>query len=519
MANIIKTIPPFTLKIAGEYLPSGVKVLSRSLNITYDQAGTCAMANFTLIDLNQSGVLFYYKALVGKLIQIYEKGTLIFGGSLDEPTTTKLNAKPTCRYQIVCVDHHFICSRILINQSYPRMKISDLFKLICDTYLLEDGIWYDSNSIQDTISEVSINCPQSYVDTVFDELVDLIGWQWKIEPNKRLCLNDRTTDIGEVVNENSGYLFDSFNLSDDRGSYTNYCVLKDVNAITSEIIESASPVPDNNRSFYVRFKINQKPKIYISQSTTNPSEHELVDPRYVGINGLDTSMYWYWSKGSNTVTLDIEQELPPTGYYVVLKYYGQYEIDIIRENSAAIAERIAIEGGSGLYQSVENGDGIEGITIAEDKIQAIFDKNSRIAKKIMIATINRNFKSGQICDVVMPNFGINSLVSEGNGYLITDIKIEDKGVYLLKTITLTDGEAVDGWIKFFKKWMQKQTYHTIRENTTVEIEESAEETIDWNGTIIMTKYDCLYPLDDPGGLYPSNVLFPGTVDTTRILYD
>ena len=35
----------------------------------------------------------------------------------------------------------------------------------------------------------------------------------------------------------------------------------------------------------------------------------------------------------------------------------------------------------------------------------------------------------------------------------------------------------------------------------------------------MTKYDCLYPLDDPGGLYPGPALYPGAVDTTRTLYD
>lgn len=512
-------MPSFTLKFDGEYLPNGVVVKARSLKINYDQAGTLSTADFTIIDKNLSGTPFYYTLLVGKIITIYENGVLIWGGTLDEPETSKINNHPVNEHKIKAICHGYICTRLTANQSYPKYKISDLFKLICNTYLSTDGIFYTSSSIMETTTEVSINCPWTFIDVVFNELVDLIGWQWYIGPDKCLYLNDRTVNIGPAVSEYSGYIFASLVINDNRSEYRNRQVLKKVNAVTDETLETASPTPNNNRSYFVRFPLNKKPKIYITRSKTAPPEEDLVDPRYIGINGLDTGMYWYWSKGDSTITLDNEQEEIQTGYFVVLSYFGQYEIDILETNNTGIAERQAIEGGSGIYDSVENGDGIEGILIGEEKAQAFLNRYSRIAKSIKFDCIGRNFKVGQVCDMVFPTFNINSLTADGAGYLVQSLKIQDMGTYLKRTVSFVDGEVVTGWINFYKQWLNKQTYHTIREDALVEIQETVTEVQEWAGTVVMTKIDCLYPADDPGGLYPGPALYPGTIDTTRTLYD
>ena len=513
----------YVLKIGGDFLPHGVQVESRSLNISYDETGTRGVLSFNIIDENFSGSLFYFESVSGKDVKLWENGVLLYGGKIDTPKTKKINQRPQTRQKIVCVDYNEVCDRILVNESYPKMKISDLIKDVIDKYLAEDGIWYDDNSIDETINEISVNCPYIYCSALFNELVDLIGWQWYIGPDKKFYLDDRTINIGPEVRENTNYLWESLEIGQDISELRTKEVLTSVKALTEELTETANPNPDDNRSYYVRFKLNQKPKIYITTERykNDPREQDLIDPRYVGINGLDTDMYWYWSKQDNIITQDQSQEILTEGQFLVLKYVGQYSIDVVEEDTDAINARKAIEGGSGLYEHVESGASIEGIIIAEEKAQANLDRYSSVANKISIASYNHNWKNGQICDTIFPSFNVNSLTSEGGGFLVRNLQIQDVGNNLpfRRSATLVDGTQIGGFVNFFKEWMAKTKEFTLREDTLIEKSYNISEPQEWSGTVVITRFDCLYPEDDPGGLYPSNLLFPGTIDTTRTVYD
>jgi hypothetical protein len=515
-------LPAYKIKIDEEFLPTGVKVEAGSLKINYDKTGTRATLSFVIIDENftdDTNDLYYFESVSGKRVKVYENRNglyiLIFGGKIYEPETRKLNVKPQTKQTISCVDNHECCDRRLVNESYPKMYIHDLFKAIVDEYLADEGIWYDSNSIQETTSEISVNCPYIYVSKVFDEIAELIGWQWYIKANKQIFFNDGSYEIGPTLNENAGYLFDSFKIKDDMSEYRNKEVLRKVNAVTDELTEIANPLPDNNRSYYVRFKLNNKPKIYITieKYKNKPRESDLVDPRYVGINGLDTGMEWYWSKNENTITQDQDQPELTSGQYVVLKYKGQYEIDIVRSDTDEIAARKEIEGGdgnsTGIYEEAINGDGIEGILVGETKAQADLNRYASVAKKIIVSSYNHKFENGQLCRVIFPTFDIDAY------YLVNNLKIVDKNIILRRDVELIDGEAIGGWINFFKKWMAKEDDFVLREDALVETTMEVEEEQEWSGDIDLTLIDCLYPEDDPGGLYPANNLYPGTVNVTR----
>ena len=513
----------FVLKIDNQFLPSGVKVESKSLNISYDETGTRGVLSFNLIDENLSGNLFYFQSVCGKDVKVWENGILIYGGKIDTPDIEKINQKPKTHQSITCVDYNEICDRRLVNESYPKLKISDLIKDVIDKYLTDDGIWYDDDSIDETLNEISVNCPYVYCSTLFNELVELIGWQWYIDANKKFYLDDRTINIGPQIIENTNYLWGSLKIGQDISELRNKQILKDVKAVTDELIEVANPNPDDNRSYYVRFKLNNKPKIYITieKYKNNPRDQDLINPIYVGINGLDSDMYWYWSKNENTITQDQDQEALTEGQFLVLKYFGQYSIDIVKEDENSINERKSIEGGSGLYESVESGANIEGILIGEEKAQALLNRYSSIADKITLSSYKHNWKNGQICDTIFPSFGINSLTSEGGGFLVRNLKIEDVGNNLpfLRSATFVNGTQIGGFINFFKEWMAKTKEFTLREDSLVEKTLDYNEEQEWSGTVVITKFDCLYPEDDPGGLHPSNLLFPGTIDTTRTEYD
>lgn len=508
----------FYITINNERLPNGVKVKTKTLDISYDKSGKRAVLKFTLIDEFKNDRLYYFSSIIGKKVEVYEDGILIYGGYINSPSTRKINVKPQLSQEIICVDYTSILDRITVNKSYPRMKISEIVKDIIDNYLSEDGIWYDSTSIKETTNECSINCPYVFCSQVCDELVELIGWQWYIGPDKKFYFNDRTEN-GPSFHEYNNYLFESLSLDDNINEYRNKQVLKRVNAVTDELTETANLLQNVDRTYNVQFNINQKPKLYITTwyYRENPPNSDMIDSALIGISGIDNNMEWYWSKGTNQIIQDSTQEPIPLNKYLVVKYYGQYELDIIEEDEDAINERKSIEGGSGIYENIASGDGIEGITIADEKANALLNKYSKIAKKIKFSTYrDLKYKIGQICDVTMPTFEIDSKISEGNGYLVEGLKIKDTGYKLLRTVTLIDGEAIGGWIDFFKEWMSKGSDFVIRENALVTIDIPVNESYEWSGTVVIKKFTCLFPSN---ALFPSNILFPGTLVSTHTNYD
>lgn len=521
----------YSIKINGNYLPEGVQVKTGSVNLNQGQSGERAVLSFSLIDKNLgNGDPFIWSTLCGNKIELYEDGSLIFGGQLDEPMTRKINNHPVYGEQITCVDWHLLTDKNYINKSYPKMLISDCFKLMIDDFLAIDGVWYDSNSIKETTGQyVSINCPYVKASQAFDEMSSLINWQWKIGADKKLYLNEYTSSVGTPIIEHvSNYIPESLNIVDDRSEYRNKQILKDVNALTDgSIPEKATPTPDQDKSFFVRFPLNQKPEIYITGNIDNPLVSELVDPREVGIGGIDTGLTFYWNKGSNIIQQDSDAEDIPSDKFVVLKYVGQYQIDIVEQDNTAIAERQAVEGGSGIYVNVESGTEIEGITIAEEKATAMLERYARIATKISFSSYTINLNVGQIIDVTIPSFNVDTTKdSDGNPdnsnnfyYLVIEKQIQDVGHLLRKTYTIIDGAPVGGWIKFFSNLIKPGKDWTIRPDAQVDIPINTEENWDWSGTTTIKVFDCLYPEDDPGGLYPSNLLYPGTLTDTIILND
>ena len=138
-------MPSFRVTIDGyppnnEYVGfiDGVYVLTKSLVIsqTYKSRTVC---QFTLID--RLSINFHWTELIGRKIDVWEyisgdaydidSWSCIFSGQLDEPETRNIN-KGIFSNEIICIDHHAICDRICVNQTYPKIYIHELVMLIID---------------------------------------------------------------------------------------------------------------------------------------------------------------------------------------------------------------------------------------------------------------------------------------------------------------------------------------------------------------------------------------------------
>src|SRR4030043_468203 len=429
--------------------PDGVVVKTKTLNINTTMSER-SVASFILLDRIPVG--FHFNQIIGRPVQIWEyidgpfdninSWELIFAGQVDEPETSNVN-RLIFRNAIVCIDHHAICDRIAVNQSYPKINIDELVKLIIDDYLTEDGIWYDSTSIQSTTKEVQIVCPYVFCTQIFNE----------------------------------------------------------VKCEVEALLEISQPYPDGvNMVYQVLYEIQYKPRLFITTwaNKSHPLPAEEVDPTTIGIYGLDEAgaYAWYWNKNQKTVYHDGAEAPIAINLYLVIEYIPILEFDIIRTDAAEIANRKLVEGGSGIYTDVMSGSDLYGEILAAEKGDALLQRYTRIAKKISFSSFD-NYKTGGVRDVIFPSNNINRLTSEGAGYLVWSVSIRDIGTpKLLRAIELIDGEPVGGWIAFFKKMLSTENYFEIRTDLTISIQIIESEAVDYSEVLNILRIDSLYPAVD-----------------------
>jgi hypothetical protein len=514
----------FTLLIDNKNLKEGLKVKASTLKFNFAEPGTVSTLTFDMIDNNISGVPLVKKDIIGKPIKLYDtNGNLEFGGQLDEPEINKIDEYPKYKIKMIALDWHYMTKIKYVNNNYGRQLISDLFKQIVDDYLTLDGIWYDSNSIQET-TDLYIAATYDYtlLSDSFDELCELINWQWKIDANKKIYFNDTRTDVGESLIENNGrYRPKSLYLNCNRDEYANQQILKNVKGITNQLTEYIGTWFDEVNTFNVLYPINSVPELYESvwENRLNPLISERIDPSLVGIKNVSSpedGYIYFWNKGSTEISKS-EDHVITSGRYLICKYYGQYSYTIVKTDNSQISARAAVEGTQGLYQFVRDGSEIESLDIGEEKTSALLERYNQIAKKIKVESYNINWGIGQIVDVIIPSFGISSLVSEGNGYLVIEKKIDNIGHLFLKSYTLCDGGAIGGWATFYSKWLNYQVKDwTLREEVEISQSYFSEESTNPGGTIVCNKITALAPSTS---LAPSTLLAPGTFVSNNTYYD
>lgn len=509
----------FTIKINDSSLRAGLKVKDKSLSMDIDENARKVL-NFELIDTIY-GSTFLVDEIIGKKIELFEDDSKIFSGQLDEPTTRKINQTNKLQ-KIICVDWNFLADKRYINKVFSRQKISDIIKKIIDEYFIDEGITYNNTTIEDTDNYLAINCSYSLATSVFDEMADLIAFNWWIDDNKKFWFVSRTSLIGPSIIENvSSYSPYDLIFMEDRNEYRNIQILKDVKALTSQLTEKATPTPDDDNTYSVRFPIDSRPEIYITDdvSVIPVNEYDGISDSYkvpdnlIGIGGLDFGLTWYyWNKGNQLISKDpTNAPEPAAGYFIVVRYVGQYKTDIVSENYDEIDTRKAIEGGTGYYENVESGADIEGIRVAEEKAEALIRRFANIAKKIKLSSYTIDANVNDLCNMTFPSFNVNN-----EDYLIISKRLRDVGNGLFKReYVFVSGEAVGGWVTFFKKWLQNTRDFTLRDTEQVLQQLRKKERISLDGSVSLIVYNLLFPSDT---LFPANDLVPGTYED-EVIYN
>lgn len=427
--------------------------VARTLQIQ-DEVNARTTASFELIDKAGS-----YHPSNGAVVEIYDNdANLIFGGLIDDVIETNPMGTSALFYSISCVDFQSITDRRILNESYTSQTSGAIVTDVRTNILAGEGITVGQIDTGATI-ELGVY-PTIPISQVFDELAEASGYSWWIDKNKALYFVNRSTFSAPFdITTASAYRNVTYRKSKEQ--YRNKQYIRAGKEKTST--QTATFKGDGEiQTFTVAFKIAEVPTITLNAGAQT-----------VGIRGLDTGKDWYWSKDEKEISQDASGTKLTSSDTLSVSYVGFFPILTVAESSSAITSRKDTEGGTGIYESVEEQPSINDSTTALTLAQGKLDRYARISGELTYQTETTGLYAGQIQNITLPIHDIDS------DFLIDKVTIsqyDDTGL-LRYDVHAVDGQALGGWVNMFKALLKVGKVVSIRENEVLIKLKSASDTV------------------------------------------
>lgn len=408
---------------------------------------------------------------VGQEVLIYDDATLIFGGTIDVYNRSYLQGKGGTasrkQYNITCIDFNQVTDRRRIAATYENETISDIINDIVTNYLNDENITVGS------ISKGSLVIAQAVfnyipVSQAFDFIRDVAGGDlnWNVDYNKELTFFQRSDNSGIVLNDNTVY---SMSLQETRQDYRNSQLIRAGDSTTEvQVKEIPSPKPDGeSKTFTVRFPVATKPTIYVNDVAIPGAD--------VGINGLDVNKKWYWAKNDKQVVQDNAETTLIDTDTLSVSYQGLKPIIVQADNPAGQNDRASVEGGTGIYQGIENQNDLDNKEAALEYANGLLVRYGTIPRTIAIETPEFR-QAGQLVPIQSDNLEVNE------EFLLTNVTISelDGCGQLVYNISGASGEDVGTWVEFFRS-LTTAGELSIKENEVLVLLQTIQETENWQG--------------------------------------
>jgi hypothetical protein len=179
----------------------------------------------------------------------------------------------------------------------------------------------------------------------------------------------------------------------------------------------------------------------------------------IGIQGVEENKDYYWNKGAKEITQDDSSASLTSADTLSITYQGLFPIIVEASSDNEIAERKAIEGGSGIYEEVIEAMELDTQESALEYAESILRKKGKIAKIVTFETDIDGLRAGQLIDI---NIVLHNLSGQ---YLISQVDKQDLSSATMRyKVTALSGEYLGGWVSFFKQLVKKDQTFVIREN-------------------------------------------------------
>ena len=457
-----------------------------------------------------------YQLDCGDEIYLYDGSTCIFAGvivDLDEfyEDTNKTNLWRSVK----AVDFTDILSRKLIKSVFEDLYVGEII-----TYMLAND-FADFNIQVGTIEDGPLvkRIMFKYDDgkSAIDKLIDFGNYTWNIT-------TDSTGAIKYFNYYEIGYYANTTTLENEKGFTRSRSIAKYRNRqyvhggyreLENEISnETPTPSPDGeSKEFFVRYKIGREPTIEVKLSGGSWL------PVDVGIKGLEEGKDFYWSYGSTQLSqgddfnggaaLDAS-----SSDSIRVSYIGLVPILVLAIDLDEIDNR-------GDYDNYIYNSGITTREEAFSYAKQLLTKYANQADTISFELTSKDYDVGETMTITK-----GSPWNIDEEYFVNSIRIYGQGNASFRyEYKVLDGAAFGNWEDFFLNVQQPEVIESSDEQELLltlqrwkdggDIDDG-NEVFTHDGEYQLTMLIPLYPAND---LYPSDLLFPGTIDDTDTVND
>jgi len=428
---------------------------------------------------------YSYEPPFGEDVEIYQGSTKVFAGVVKDVSDNE-PVKDSIKFMDVeCVSYDELLDRFNVAKIYDGYKAGEVVKDILDNYLPDESI--GQTGIQDGLEiERAVFAYRKASDCI-REIADLIGFSWYIDVDKDLQFFDRATFNApwSISDGSSNYI--SLGVKVHGKDYRNKQLVRGGNDRTTSRTENFTG-DDEGQTFTLGYPCAEEPTITLDTGGGAASQT-------VGIRGVDdpADFDWYWKSESSEITQkDADTPISP-GDVLAVTYRGYYPIITQRTDAAQIAERAAVEGGSGIYENVATDRSIESGEFAEQKAEGLLRRfGSEVPVTVNIVTDNDGLMPGQLLFIDLPDRH-SSL--DAQQFLIDSVTWQEvvfDGThstfrYRVKALS---GEHLGGWARFFRKLQDAGRVFNLREGETLQLLNASTEGIEVTETY--TQADALF---------------------------
>lgn len=426
----------------------------------------------------------------GEEVVITNSGTRIFGGTIDSITKQSLfKGSSTVRNNVTCIDFNQIADRRRVAKSFEDTTYFDIVNEFITEYLTDESITTGTIQIGSTIKKATFN--RKTVAECMNYLKNSTKINWNIDYNKSLQTFYREDNTGVALTEADML---EINVVQTREEYRNRQYIKagqdETDPITGEL-----PTPKSDgvtKTFFSRYPFSKEPTVVVNGTTVSSSN--------VGINGLEQNKEWYWNKNDRALVHDSAETTLSATDTLSIDYTGLVKIVVQADNDVGQTDRATVEGGTGLYEEIEDIASIDNRQAALDYANGLLQKYANITEIINIRT--QSFRqAGQIVNITHSNLGISG------DYLIESVDIEEDNMQIYYNLRCLSGESLGSWVEFFRKLKKTSSDFLINEDEVLVILNTYNEQTEITSSTVIKQWDALYPAND---LYPSNTLYPNT---------
>ena len=420
----------------------GVERKTSSQSLSFDDVlnarSTCS---FRIID--KTGT---YRPEIGETVEVYDGAALIFAGEIDEPEEYNPLGTVALDETIQVSDWHCITDRIRVAETYENQLSGDIFKHIISNYLAAEGITIGNIADGPTITKAVF--PYKKASDALDEISELTGLQWVINPDKSIDYFERTTNTSPwTVTATSPVR--GLRVRRNRQKYRNRQYIQ-AGRDTSVIQPRTFKGDGETQVWSLDMPVAKVPVVKVDGVA-----------KTVGIRQLEIGKDFYWSKGEQEISQDAEGAKLTASNILTVEYQGLFPIVVVAESPEEIAARSDIQGGTGIYEDIEQRADIDTKEAALAYADGLLRRYARIETTVSYETNEPGIKAGQIQRITLPIHDIDG------DFLIASVRISDPARAdgnLTYQVEALSGEAVGGWVSFFKKLVTNKQSFVIREN-------------------------------------------------------